>query len=391
MPYTYAPLLKKLLPSIEETRKAVEFANNSKAPDPRALLSILSRLPQADLKLMGHMQTRKLAVQGFPWKIAPADQENAKAVEIARLTKVRFVRAKLHHKIGILIGSVFYGVSGLRAVWESTGQGEEMVASITAVSSLSLMTANGIPVMISDNAAIKTEELKPREQYIITSYNPFEESLPDYAGGILRTAVWYVLIKQFNWNDWARFNEVFAQPTRWSTYPAGSSEAEKAAALKAAEAVGSEMFAAVPEGIKLQFIEAVKTGTVSAYKDLLAAIDEALAILVLGQTLTSQVGERGSFAAAKVHDLVRSDYMWHDLQMVEQAINEQYIAQDFRLNHGDDIALRPSFMFDTSDMPDFEKNARILADVKPLGVPFKRSEVYEKIGFTQPEEGDEVL
>ena len=35
----------------------------------------------------------------------------------------------------------------------------------------------------------------------------------------------------------------------------GSSEQDKAAALKAAEAVGSEMYAAVPERVKLEFIE----------------------------------------------------------------------------------------------------------------------------------------
>ena len=389
MPYTYAPLLQKLLPSVEETRKAMILANDTKSPDPRALLSILSRLPQADLKLMGHMQTRKLAVQGFPWKVEPSDPENAKAVEVARAVKTRLVSARLHHKFGILIGAVFYGVAGLRAEWSLAGK--EYVAKVTPISSLSLMTAGGIPVAIAETARMKTDEIKPREQYIITSYNPFEETMPDYAGGILRTAMWLVLIKQFNWNDWARFNEVFAMPTRWASYPEGSSEQDKAAALKAAEAVGSEMYAAVPERVKLQFIEAVKTGTVSAYKDLLAAVDEALAILILGQTLTSQIGDSGSFAAAKVHDQVRSDYMWHDLQMVEQAVNEQYIAQDFRLNHGDKIELRPSFEFVTDETPDFEKNARIISEVKPTGILLKKSEVYEKIGFTAPEEGDEVL
>lgn len=390
MPYTYAPLVRKLLPEFEDARRAMELANQVKNPDPRPMLHILSRLQEADLKFMGHTQTRKLAVQGFEWRIAPSDPKSKAAVDIAEKVRSRFILSGLPDKLGVLLGAVFYGVAAIKAVWDEGGNGER-IARTETLSSLSLMTKQGRPVLIRDTSKIETEELEPREQFIVTVHNPFEESRPDYMGGIFRTALWLILIKQFNWHDWARFNETFAIPSRWASYPAGATEEEKAIALKAAQSFGSEFYAAVPEGIKLAFVEAVKTGTVSAFKDLVATVDEALAILVLGQTLTSEVGDRGSFAAARVHDTVRADYMWHDLQMVQRAINEQYIAQDFRVNHGQDVSTRPTFEFVTDDTPDFEKNARIIADLKPVGVMFKKAEVYEKTGFSVPEEGDELL
>jgi phage gp29-like protein len=107
--------------------------------------------------------------------------------------------------------------------------------------------------------------------------------------------------------------------------------------------------------------------------------------------LTTEVAEVGSFAAAKVHNLVRADIMWNDLQMVERAVNEQYVTVDFRLNYGDDITLRPRFAFLVTEPADTESAARTFSEVKATGLPLKKSEVYERIGYTEPAEGDDVI
>lgn len=389
MPYVYAPLQKKLLPDVGETKKALQMLKAERNPDPRPIMSILSQLPQADLHLLGLMQTRKLAPLGWPFIVEPSDANDPKAVEIALRVRDRLVRSKIHHKFGVLIGSIFYGVAGIHCPWES--KSGEWVAETKTVSSLSLWIRSGVPNLIEDTSQLHYAPIENPEQYVIATFNPFEEVIADYTGGLFRTAMWLVIIKHFNWSDWSKFNEIFVQPYRMATWAAGTSESDKAVARQAVEQIGSDAWAAFPDTVKIEFIEAVKSGSVQAYKDLLRAADDALSIMILGQTLTTDVRDRGSFAAAKVHSEVRADYMWHDLQMIEQAVNEQYISQDYRLNYGNDVTLRPRFRFQTDESPDFEKNARIIGELKSQGIPLKRSEVYEKTGFTPPEDGDEVV
>jgi len=389
-PYVYAPLKTHLLPTIDETKKALKMATSETKPDPRALLSILARLPEADTRLLGIMQTRILAVTGYPFDVLPSDPENAKAVEIALAVKNRMKASGVHHRFGALLGAVFFGHGGIKCEWQAA-DGNQWVPIVSVVPSTTLTYSGGNVVLIKEASTFTTAPLEPREQYVITYFNPFESAQPQYVGGLFRTCMWLVLIKHFNWTDWAKFNELFVQPYRWATWAAGATEEEKAIAKQAVEQIGSDAWAAVSENVKLNFIEAVRTGSIEAYKKLLDSVNDELSILVLGQTLTTEVADKGSYAAAKVHNLVRADIMWHDLQMIERAVNEQYIATDFRLNHGDDLSLRPVFAFHTDDTTDTEVEARVVSELKAVGLPMKKSEVYKRVGYTEPAAGDETI
>jgi phage gp29-like protein len=388
--YIYPPLRKKLLPTIEETKKAIRLAESEIDPDPRPLLSILSRLPQADMRIAGLMQTRTLAVTGYPFDILPADSENAKAVEIAIKTKDRLIRSGLHHYFGPLLSSVFFGTSALKQEWQNIGK--ETIAKFSIIPCVELMSKNNTVVRIKDQDIIATEEMAPEEQFIVLRYNPFESVDPNYIGGLLRLALWLAHIKNFNWQDWGKFNELFAQPLRWAQWKRGASDEDKAVAKQAAEQIGTDAWAAVSEDVKLEFIEATRAGSIQAYKDLLHAVNDEMSILFLGQTLTTELaGNTGSKAAAQIHNLVRNDIMWSDLQTIERTVNEQYIAVDYKLNYGEDVTLRPSFRFNTDEVVDYEKNARIISEARAADIPLVRNEVYQKLGFNIPEEGDKII
>jgi phage gp29-like protein len=190
-------------------------------------------------------------------------------------------------------------------------------------------------------------------------------------------------MKHFNWQDWAKFNEMFAQPTRWAQWKQGASDEDKIIAKTAAEQIGTDAWAAVSEDVELKFIEAQRTGSIQAYKELLQAINDELSIIILGQTLTTELaGNSGSKAAAQVHNLVRSDLMWHDLQLIERTINDQYIVRDYYLNYGNDFTFMPQFKFVTEEQVDYESNARIVAELKNAGYQLDDKEVSEKTGFT---------
>ncbi len=388
--YLYAPLKTKLLPSIPEAMKAVQSADNDAGFDPRPLFSILSRIVEADLRIQALMQTRTLAVTGYPFAIKPADSKNQKSVDIALATLERFKKAKIHHRFGVLLNALFFGVSAIKLQWENIGG--ETIAKSSVIPSPELVLRDDIVYRIADVAKYTVTELAPAEQHIVVTFNPLEAINPKHTGGMLRNAMWLALMKNFNWQDWGKFNETYGSPFRWASWAPGSSDEDRAAALKAAEQIGNDAYAAVPDNIKLNFIEAVRTGSIAAYENLLQNVNDEFSIRFLGQTLTTELaGNSGSKAAATVHNVVRQDLMWHDLQLLERAVNEQYISVDYALNHGQDLALRPVFEFVTEEKGDSLVNAQVITEAKAAQIPLTQEEVYKKLGYRIPEEGEPVV
>ena len=51
----------------------------------------------------------------------------------------------------------------------------------------------------------------------------------------------------------------------------------------------------------------------------------------------------------------------------------------------------PKFRTQPDKRDDPQAAASIIAQLSAIGLPLKKEEVYEKIGFSQPSEGDEVF
>lgn len=69
--YKNADLQNNLLPTLAQMKKYIKNAIQTDAQyrDVRQLMSFLQRLPQVDSYLLGLMQTRKIAMLGFPYTI----------------------------------------------------------------------------------------------------------------------------------------------------------------------------------------------------------------------------------------------------------------------------------------------------------------------------------
>ncbi len=387
--YNWSALVNNLFPTFAEALTAVKNADTG--GDPRMLLAVLARLPQADTRIAGLMQTRKLAVLGYDWDVVPAD-DTSRAEEIAGEIKNRMIRAGLNTHFGHILGSVFYGIAGLKINWGNNLTTKETFPTISLIPSTSLIpTSSGVQI-IQDEDKLTLSPADPPEQYIIARFNPISDVLPNYIGGILRSCLWLSIMKHFNWQDWGKFNEMFAQPLRWAQWKRGASDEDKTTAKQAASQIGTDAWAAVSEDVELKFIEAVRTGSIQAYSAFLEAVNSEQSILILGQTLTTELpGKTGSRAAAQVHNLVRQDIMWYDIQLLQNTINERYVNVDYRLNFNDPINLRPKFKMIIDEQVNYESNARIVSELKAAGVPLKKEEVYEKTGFDVPQEGDKTI
>jgi hypothetical protein len=165
--------------------------------------------------------------------------------------------------------------------------------------------------------SIPRKHIRPRTQQIVSEQHgadgsgiPYREGMYyntciEVGGGndlgLLLKAVPYVLYKRGCWGDWAQYSEVFGMPTKIGRYN-GYDDATRVALEDALDKAGSALSIVIPEEAKLEFLES-KTTTASGnlYKDLAAACDDQLSILVLGNTETTKSSQSSGYAQSETH------------------------------------------------------------------------------------------
>ncbi len=401
MAYKNSELNNNLLPTLEQMRKYIRSANNidRRYRDPRALMSTLQRLLQTDLNLLGLVQTRKLAVLGYDYTITLPDGITPNAGDEKRLQEMkhRFTKSRMNTLFNSIMNGRLFGMSATRLIWKNTALGTMVTKKQRyALTDLDfdLLTDDGLDNLITDTGTqqYSRKPLDP-ETHILVRYNPLDGIEENFVGSFMRTNMLYSWLKYFDYFNWSKGNEKFADPMVWAQYQKGTQPEDVAAVVAGLEKLGTDARAAFSDDVKLNLLESMRSGSVSAHKEFVDTIKAEQAISILGQTLTSDVQQKGSFAAAKVHNFVRADIMWSDLLALQEAISEQYIVQDFLTNYGEPKDAFPVFRFTTDEIEDTEVNARVLAEIKSVDpkFPLLKKEVYRKIRYTEPKEGEEVI
>ena len=148
----------------------------------------------------------------------------------------------------------------------------------------------------------------------------------------------------------------------------------------------SDAVGAVPDGTDVVFKEAAdKSASSEAYSTYIRAADDEISKAILGQTLTTQVGANGSYASAKVHDMVRQDLADADMRRIAGTF-DQILAWIAELNYGEGTPA-PHFIFEPPEnlKKDKAERDKILWD---MGVRFSKTRISSEYGI--PEDGFEI-
>jgi phage gp29-like protein len=157
------------------------------------------------------------------------------------------------------------------------------------------------------------------------------------------------------------------------------------------ENMGSAGWAAFPEGTKLEVIEALQNAKDNPAKAFIDAADIIADIVILGQTLTTQQGERGSQALGTVHKQVRDEKIQSVAKRVAKILNGQFLPAICRMNFGDDREC-PWFQPSTKESKDVGDAAiRYKTLLSIPGIRISRQQFYEDNDLVVPDEKDEVI
>jgi phage gp29-like protein len=207
--------------------------------------------------------------------------------------------------------------------------------------------------------------------------------------GLARLALWAFLLKSYALKDWAAFLEVHGMPLRLGKFGPGASEADKRVLLRAVRDLGADAAAIIPKEMEIEFVE-TKGFSEKPFEGFALYVDKALSKAIVGQTMTSDAGSSGSLAQAKVHENVRTDIKEADARQLCGTLNRDLVRPFVDLNFGPRKAY-PKIQLPIAEPEDFAALTSALKELVPLGLQVQMSEVRDRFGFADPQEGAVLL
>ena len=231
---------------------------------------------------------------------------------------------------------------------------------------------------------------EPLEPYkYITHLSAAKAGLP-IRGGLARIAAWSWLFKAFTTQDWVRFVEIYGQPIRIGRHAPGANKEDMRTLYRAVSNIASDAAALLPAGMNIEFVADSVARRSDVYKDLLHYLDAQVAIAVLGQTLTTQPGDSGSYGLGKVHQMVREDIRRSDSRQLASTLRRDLAIPIVQLNEGPRRAY-PRIVIDHKEPADKEAISTALERLLPFGLRVKADEVRSVLDLSKPGADDEVL
>lgn len=264
------------------------------------------RVLEGDDEILTALDTRSNAVLATSWRLEPSEGELP-----------QFIAEQLEPIAeGIMFDAwraVPYGYSVIEAVYQRLPGGRVGIArAVEKPFEWFEPRRNGELVYRPTGAFGKAETVDQRFKFFLTtnraSYrNPRGEAL-------LSRAYWPWFLRTAGWRFFARFLERHAAPLL-----VGKTNGDKAAMATALAAAVASGAVAIGQNDGVESVSSGSSG--EAFDKFDERCNRRIQKLILGQTLTTEMGKGGgSFAAAKVHDGVRADRKVADLRMIRKTM-----------------------------------------------------------------------
>ena len=356
-------------------------------PDPDPILRKMGRGITALQELLSdsHLESvwsvRCSAVSGSEWFIAAGGDAGRREKDAAEVFTTVLSALDVPRIFDEMMDAVAFGFSPLEVIWRTDGK-YWGIADIVGKPP-QWFEFNSENNLVFKTGAISTEEL-PLNRFLIARHRPSYAN--PYGVKVFSKCYWPVTFKRNGFRWWTVFIEKYGGAFLHGKYPSNASDKYKEELLEALEAMISDAVAIVPEGAEISIQELKNKGGANAvHKEYIEAANAEVSKAVLGQTLTTEIGKNGSYAAAQAHNLVREDLAASDRRRVSECFN-QLAAVWCAYNFGVDVA-PPKLEF----VKDEDLQApRAERDVKLYAIGWRPKKSYITREYEIPEEDFEL-
>lgn len=340
-----------------------------------------------DDKVGSTLQTRKLAVVGKEWEVIPASEKRADQ-KVADYVKEVLLGFDFDAARRALLSGLVIGFKPAEVMWNYS-EGQVWVKEIMGRASRRFVfdTSRRLRLLTLSNM-IAGEELPDRKFMVYT--NVSDNGSP-YGDGLGRILYWPVWFKKNAIKFWMVFADKFGSPTVIGKYPSGTTKAKQDELLDAIDAIQQEAAIKIPDNMVIELLEATRSGSITTYDALTGFMNRAIAQVILGQTLTSEIGDKGSYAASQTHEDVRQDYLKADADSLCLCINNSLIRWIVDYNYPA-VSAYPKVWIRTepeADLKPLVDRDSIL--VSQIGLPVTKKYFYDTYGIPEPKKGEELV
>lgn len=304
-----------------------------------------------------------------------------------------------------LCDSMLCGISLVELLWEQRAtpdHGREwMPASSAWVNPRHYTFSTDGYIALYTDGADKTYELNRNNKPINSHPDPLKflcgqflsKAGSSLGAGFMRPLVWYWAARQFN-NEWmlntakqygSPFIDITYKPGTVSTGP--NSELEMLNEML--RTAGSQRRLLHPEGTTATIHPPTSLGRENPQRVLEEKADEACLFLLLGQKGTT-VGTPGLLGDEGAHENVKQDRILGLANWLARNPLRQFARAVLLRNYGNCDEC-PNIDPDTTKPLKSPEVAALMSAASASRIPIRADEFYKKIGFTKPDEGEEVL
>ena len=346
-------------------------------PDPVMLNTAKTIEDLQKLKRDGHLtaviESRKSGTTSLLWEI---DRGKAKSSHTKFITDV-FNNIDVYNGINEILECILNGYQPMEPVWISKN-GKWIPKSLMGKPPEWFVydTDNNIRFLSKNNTM--GDEI-PKYKIIVARNNSSYKN--PYGEALLAKVFWYVTFKMGTLKYWMKFVEKYGMPFAVGKVPRGAGDNEYTNMMTTLMNAVQDFCAAIPDDESIDIMQTGSTTSSDIYDTFVNFANAEMSKTILGQTLTTEAGDKGSRALGDVHMDVRQDLIEKDIRIVEDVYNK-LIKWVIELNFGEGhevptFSLFPEFKVDKS----LAERDAILSE--KLGVKFKPSYISEKYNIDE--------
>jgi phage gp29-like protein len=367
--------------------RANDFARLMRTlPDPDPILRNMGRGITALRELLtdSHLESvwsvRCSAASGAEWFCATGGR-GRREKEAAEAFAEQLGAIDIPRVMEEMMDAVAFGYSPLEVMWETDGRRWGIGDIIGKPPEWFEFDRNNR--LAFKTGATGTEEL-PANRFLVARHRPSYAN--PYGVKVFSKCYWPATFKKNGFRWWTVFVEKYGGAFLYGKYPNNADGRFKAELLDALDKMVADAVAIAPEGSEITIESLANKGSVSTvHSEYIETANKEISKAVLGQTLTTDIGKTGSYAAARAHNLVREDIAAADRRRISACFNRLAAGWAF-YNFGADVA-PPVFEFVKDEDLQTDRAER---DTKLYAIGWRPKKSYIAREYEIPEEDFDI-
>jgi len=325
------------------------------------------------------IQSRKSGVLSQTWEIQPASEINDFISTSAQLV---FNRLDLYKIISEMLNAPLFGFQVLEIVWkiDYISGVRLIVPAVVQGKPQKWFSFDPLGIPRFKNFETKNDEILLPYKFIVLQYQATYEN--PYGEAILSKCLWPVVFKKAIVTFWAKFAEKFGMPHFVGKTDSVATTEDYDKFLEILDNLIQDGSAVISNTETIEILNANTVSSAQIYKEFIDFCNAEISKAILSQTLTTELGNVGSYAASKVHFVVREEIVKSDRMLIEKGLN-QIIKWFVDLNFGKQTEYPKLIIFKEEDVD--KPLAETIKTLKDAGIQVLEPFIVRRLGLQKNE------